>query len=160
VAIDVILVPTDFSRNAQVAFEHGYEIARQLNARLHLLYVRDESTLRTAVKEGLLSEDSTDEDLEVRVNELIEQRFSEMLAGIDPDSLQIERSSLRGDPKAVVVEFAREIGADLVAIGMSGTGAMEMVRSVVLGSVAESVIRKAHCPALVVRTDHARRETN
>lgn len=76
-----ILVPTDFSPNAQLAFERAYELACQLHAKLYVLHVQDESTLRTAVKEGLLDNFSSDEELQNEVSRLIQMRLSELLAG-------------------------------------------------------------------------------
>jgi nucleotide-binding universal stress UspA family protein len=153
VRIERILVPTDFSENAQVALEAGYDLARQLGARVYVLHVQDETTLRTAVKEGLLRPDSTDQELESEVAEMIEQRLSISIAGLGSD-VTVERVSRRGDPKVVVVEYAREIDADLVVVGMRGTSAMEHVVAAVLGSVAERVTRRSPCPTLVVRLDH------
>lgn len=154
--IETILVPTDFSANAQVALERGHEIARQLRASLFVLHVQDETTLRTAVKQGLLRPDSTDEELQTGVANLIMQRFSASLAGLSCEDVAIERVSRRGDPKFVVVEYAKEVKADLVVVGMRGATAMEKVMAAVLGSVAERVMRKSPCPTVVVRLDHKR----
>jgi nucleotide-binding universal stress UspA family protein len=49
--INTILVPTDFSENAHVAFETACDLALQLGAKLHVLHVQDESALRVAIKE-------------------------------------------------------------------------------------------------------------
>lgn len=154
--IETILVPTDFSANAQVALEKGWEIARQLHAKLQVLHVQDETTLRTAVKQGLLRADSTDEELQAGVADLIKQRFSASLAGLSTEDVEVERVSRRGDPKFVVIEYAREVKADLVVVGMRGVSAMEKIKAAVLGSVAESVMRKSPCPTVVVRLDHKR----
>lgn len=154
--IERILLPTDFSENAQVALEAAYHLAGQLGARLYLLHVQDETALRTAVKQGLLRPDSTDEELEAEVAKIIEQRFSSSLAGLSGEDVEIEHVSRRGDPKFVVVEYTREIKADLVVVGMRGTTAMEQVMAAVLGSVAERVTRKSPCPTLVVRLEHKR----
>jgi universal stress protein A len=148
------LVPTDFSENARVAFHHAHELAMQVGAKLYLLHVQDEGTLRIAVKQGLLSEDSTQETLQTRVEQLISDRLAALIAGVDP-SVKIERAVRRGDPKAEIVRFAAEIGADVVVVGMVGATAMETLRSAVFGSVAESVMRKAPCPTLVVRVEHS-----
>jgi nucleotide-binding universal stress UspA family protein len=152
--IATILVPTDFSPNAQVAFKRAWDLARQTGAKLYVLHVQDEGTLRTAVKEGLLTEGWTQEVLEAQVGLLIDRRFSEMLAGADPLEVTVERATRRGDPKSVIIEFAGEISADIIVVGLSGVGAMEKLLAAVFGSVAERVIRKAPCPVVVVRLDH------
>jgi nucleotide-binding universal stress UspA family protein len=147
---ETILVATDFSENAQRAFERAFDLARQLSARLYVLHVQDESTLRTAIKEGLLREDSTDEQLQQSVSQLTQERFSQMLAGTDPTEISITHLSRRGDPKVIISEFASEIDANLVAIGRRGNS----LRDLVVGSVADCVIRNSPCPVLVVRRDH------
>lgn len=149
-----ILVPTDFSENAQRAFEKACSLARQLGATLHVLHVRDESALRTAVREGLLEANSTDEELHRAVELLIEQRFSGMCAGLDRSELSLSQVSRRGDPKALIVDYAQEVAADIVVMGTHGTGLVEKIRSALMGAIAESVIRKSPCPVLLVRVDH------
>ncbi|HLG14070.1 MAG TPA: universal stress protein [Blastocatellia bacterium] len=154
VRINNILVPTDFSENAQLAFDHAYALAAQLDAKLYLLHVRDESALRIAVKEGLLGADTTDEELQTAVEQLVEERLSATLAGVDRTAVTIEKVFRRGDPKLVIIEYAREIDADVIVVGMRGTGVVDVIKTALLGSVAESVIRKARCPVLMVRLDH------
>ena len=149
-----ILVPTDFSENSQVAFERAYSLARQLGAKLYVLHIQDGSVLRTAIKEELLSADSTDEQLQASVQELTAERFSEMTAGLDRSELDIECRSRRGYSKAAIIDYAEEINADIVVIGMRGVTAMSMVTSAALGSVAEWVLRRSPCPTLIVRTEH------
>jgi len=152
--IEKILVPTDFSENSQVAFDRAHDLSQQLRAKLYVLHIQDGSALRVAVKEGLVSSNSTDEELEESVKELIEQRFSSMLAGTDRFDPSIECISRRGIPKSGIVQYAEEINADIVVIGMHGLTAMSLLTSADLGSVAEHVLRKSPCPILIVRTDH------
>lgn len=112
--------------------------------------------MRTAIKEGLLRADSTDEQLQASVQELVAERFSEATAGLDRSELDIECLSRRGYPKAAIVQYAEEINAGLVVIGMRGITAMSMIASAALGSVAEYVLRKSPCSTLIVRLEHRR----
>ena len=57
----------------------------------------------------------------------------------------------RGDPRKEIVELAEEVDAGLVIIGSRGLGG---VRRALMGGVSDSVVRHAHCPVLVVRTEH------
>jgi nucleotide-binding universal stress UspA family protein len=154
--IEKILVPTDFSENAQAAFEKACDLARQLGANLFLLHIQDGSALRIAIREELVAADSTDEQLQSAVQQLIEERFSEMSAGLDRFEVSIECTSRRGKPKSGIIRYAEEIGADMVVIGMRGVTAMSMVTSAALGSVAEWVLRRSPSPTLIVRTEHQR----
>ncbi|HVG21030.1 MAG TPA: universal stress protein [Blastocatellia bacterium] len=156
-SIKNILVLTDFSENAQVAFEKAHDLARQLRARLYVLHVRDESNLRIAIKEGLLDAESTDEQLQAAVERLTEDRFSKLFAGVDRSQVEIGHLSRRGDSDAAAIAYAKEINADIIVIGRHGAGVMHSFLSSVLGSVAETVIKKSPCPVLVVRRDHGRK---
>ncbi|MBI4482965.1 MAG: universal stress protein [Acidobacteria bacterium] len=154
--IEKILVPTDFSENAQLAFDEAYNLARQLGAKLYLLHVQDESTLRTAIKEGLLHPGATDEEVQAQVEKLTEMRFSRMLAGRIPSECPVEHLTRRGDPKVTIPDYANEIKADMVVVGKHGATAMTRIKTALLGSVAEAVIRKSPCPVLVVVGDRKR----
>ncbi|HST20838.1 MAG TPA: universal stress protein [Blastocatellia bacterium] len=153
-SIQIILVPVDFSENSQVAFEAAYDLALQLGAKLYVLHVQDESTLRIAIKEELLSKCSTDEEVQSSVERLTEERFSKMLSSMDTSKVAIEHTSRRGDSDKEIVAYAREIEADMIVIGRRGAG----IISAVLGSVAESVVKKSPCPVLVVRLEHKKQQ--
>ena len=152
--IKTILVPTDFSEHAQRAFERACDLAGQIGAKVYLLNVQTESALRTALKEGLIDAASTDAELKSAVEQLIAQRFSQTICAVDRSQIAIECTSRRGEPGAVIVAYAEEIGADLVVIGRRGAGLIDEMRAAVLGSVSESVIRKSPCPVMVVRREH------
>jgi len=156
--IATILVPTDFSDHAQVAFKQAYDLARQHGARLYVLHVRDDSALRTAIKAGLLDTCDTDAKLHATVDALIETRFANLLADVPDEPVVIEHLTRRGDAVKLILDYAREINADLVVIGRRGAGMVMELLSTVLGSVVEAVIRKSPCPVLVVRREHKERQ--
>jgi universal stress protein A len=153
-SINTILVSTDFSDNAQVAFEKACELATLLKARLHVLHVQDESSLRIAIKESLLESCDTDEAIRAAVERLTEERFAKMFAQADCATHDIIHLSRRGEAAAQTLAYAKQINADMIVMGRHGEGVMKNIISAVLGSVAEVVIRKSPCPVLVVRRDH------
>ena len=155
-SINTILVSTDFSDNAQVALERACELAGLLKARLHVLHVQDESSLRIAIKEGLLDTCQTDEAIRAAVGRLTEERFAQMFARADCAGLDITHLSRRGDAAGETLAYAKRINADMLVIGRHGEGVLGNIISAVLGSVAEVIIRKSPCPVLVVRRDHRR----
>jgi nucleotide-binding universal stress UspA family protein len=77
-----------------------------------------------------------------------------VMAAGDVSGIEVTTEIRRGDPKALTVAYATEAGADLIAVGRRGTGFIEDIRNVVLGSVAETLIRTSPCPVIVVRPDH------
>jgi len=149
-----IVVPTDFSENARLALDKAVDLACQLGAKIYLLHIQDESTLRIAVKEGLLREDSTDELLQAEVDRLTQERFESLLISCDVSAIGLEHLTRRGEADVAIVRFAREIDADLIAVGLRGAGLMGLLKTAVMGSVAEAVIKKSPCPVLVVRIEH------
>jgi nucleotide-binding universal stress UspA family protein len=60
-----------------------------------------------------------------------------------------------GVPDREIVELAEKLGAGLVVMGSRGRGG---IRRALMGSVSDSVVRHAHCPVLVVRTENSERE--
>jgi nucleotide-binding universal stress UspA family protein len=152
-----IIVPTDFSKNAQMAFEAAYSLAVQVGGTVYLLHVHDEQTTRSAVEEGLVPEGMNGGPFDAAAQEIAGMRFSEMLAGLSPQEVPIETVLRAGDPKATIVEFADEIDADLVVMGMRGASKVDKVLILtLLGSVSDSVMRASPCPVLVIRQDHKR----
>ena len=149
-----ILIAIDFSENAEVAFGVAYDLARQLKAKICVLHVQDENTLRTAIREGLLDECANDEELEAAVKKLNEDRLANLLSQADTTQVEIERILRRGDPKAVIVDYAGKVNADLVVVGRRGVSLIDRV----VGHVTDSVIRKSPCPVLVVRREHKKQE--
>ena len=153
-SINAILIATDFSENARVAFEKGYELALQLGAKLHVLHVQDESSLRVAIREGLLDDQKTDEDLVKAVEALTAERFAILLATVDGASVTVDALLLRGDSGKVIAEYAGETSSGIIVMGRRGAGVMNDMMRAVVGSVAESVIRRSPCPVLLVKPDH------
>jgi nucleotide-binding universal stress UspA family protein len=149
--IQTILVPTDFSDNAQAAFDYALRLAQQLSADLHVLHVQDESTLRLAVKEGLLETGTTDEQLQTATDQLIAMRFSALLAGTGASGVNLAQARRRGHAHLETIEYAKEIDADLLVIGRRGLSAMTTIASALLGSVAERLLKHSPIPVLVVR---------
>lgn len=148
--IEKILAATDFSENGQRAFKCAHDLASQLGAKLYVIHVHDESTLRIAIKEGLLHADSTDEELSAAVEKLTEERFSKMMEGLDISKTPVEYTTRRGDPKVVIIAYVKEIDANMVVVGRRGVS----VKNIVVGSVADSLIRNSPCPVLVTRREH------
>lgn len=61
---------------------------------------------------------------------------------------RVETAKEAGEPAAEIVAFARERGVDLLVLGTHGRTGLEHA---LMGSIAERVVRKAHCPVLTVR---------
>ena len=155
--IKTILVPTDFSENAQLAFDHAFELAQQTGAKLVLLHVQSGSDLRTAAREGLIRAGDLDSKIKQSVGKLIKVRFSEMLAGHDVEAIKLKAEPLRGDPDSVIAAYAESIGADMIFMGSRGNSPTEKIKKMLLGSVTAAVLRKSKVPVVVIPANPRRK---
>jgi nucleotide-binding universal stress UspA family protein len=134
-----IMVPTDFSAPADAALDYARDLARLFGASIDLVHVFDDPFASGAfVGDGTVM-------MPAEVRESLENHAREQLAtrqaahaGALPGS---STALLTGPPAKRIVERAKENGADLIVIGTH----------VLLGSVAERVVRTAGCPVLTTR---------
>lgn len=137
-----ILVPTDGSPETERAVEHAVELAGAHGATVHGVYVVNTASYTTMPMEtgwegvGELLREDGEAALE-RVEEL---------AGAAGVAHQVHL--LDGSPSREIVRFAEELGADLVVMGTHGRGGIDRL---LLGSVAERVVRSSSVPVLTVR---------
>jgi nucleotide-binding universal stress UspA family protein len=136
-----ILYATDFSENAEPAFDLASALAAEGCGKLVVLHV-ERPPLTTLGGTAGVPPIAPEYDRRDAWEKL--QRFQPTRPGIT-----VEHRLEFGDPKVVILQIAREIAADLIVLGSHGrTG----LRRLLMGSVAESVVRKASCPVLTVRT--------
>ena len=136
-----ILLPTDFSETAQDAVEYARDLAAGYGATLHLLYVIPDPHTQpwAGAASGIVIPDLlTEWETEARGQ----------LAAIELGDLSTVRVTRVGHPFVEIVRYAKEHEIDLVVMGTHGRGA---VKHMLLGSVAEKVVRTAPCPVLTVR---------
>lgn len=151
IKLDSILLPTDFSDCAREAAGHAFALAEQFNADLHLLHVsHDVSTQLPDFGMGLAFPAYV-ENLPERIQKQEEEAIRQ-LTELTPDGWSEQHGVTiavkRGQPFVEIIRYAREHAADLIVIGTHGRSALAQV---LLGSVAERVVRKAPCPVLTVR---------
>ncbi len=145
IEIRKILAPTDFSAHAAKALRYACSLAERLNAELHLLHVL--SDIIPASPEPLLTPVITPEFY----RESQAQSLSALEKVIEPSwgKPALVKSSVRwGDVVEEVTNEAREQAVDLVVIATHGRTGLSHV---LLGSVAERIVREAPCPVLTIR---------
>jgi nucleotide-binding universal stress UspA family protein len=140
--IKTILFPTDFSETSMQAFDYACRFANVNQARLVALHVFE--PVAPIVADGIVIPFDV-----VLVRSAAEEQLSRLNAD---NRINFERMLRDGPAAAKIVEVADEIGADLIVIGTHGRSG---IRRLLLGSVAEQVLRLARCPVLFVkrRTD-------
>lgn len=143
-AITRILVPTDFSESADQAFMYALALADGVGAAVRLVHVFEDPD-----DVGLYSNMYVPMPVELREQILTDLRrqLSERVATM-AGSKKVAAEVVIGAPARTIVEDATAHQCDLIVMGTHGRHGMAHM---LLGSVAERVIRTAACPVLVVR---------
>ncbi len=136
---NTVLVPVDFSESSIQALDHALQLVSQPGD-VYVLHVLE---ALTAMEPGIVWTQLPDEQREDKVMQALRQRLdADKYAGV---RLVVEF----GNPGHCVADYAEKISADLIVIASHGrTG----IPRLMLGSVAERVIRLAQCPVLVVKS--------
>jgi nucleotide-binding universal stress UspA family protein len=151
IALKKILVATDFGEAADAAYLYARALARNFNASVDLLHVVENVTARLFSGEMYIEVPAQmQKDLEEAARTQLDKR----LVDNDPNPLPARAVLLTSNATAAtVVEYARSHKVDLIVIGTHGHKGVEHL---LMGSVAERIVRTAGCPVLVVR--HPERE--
>lgn len=151
-----ILVTTDFSPNSEHAFKHAVMLARQNNARIHLLHVMAQVDLSMRnYLSSVLGEDRLEEfeknNLEAAQKTLKKNLddFAEKELKDYPEDLARFAGSevIVGHPVVKILETAARLKVDVLVMGTHGKGPLEHM---FLGSVTEKILRKCNRPVFVV----------
>ena len=143
-----ILLATDGSPEAASAARMAIILSRSLSGELHVVYVGLAPSAYAAAESEILDYEFWKELREFAQNEA-SQSVEEEVRKIEGAGGKVEMMHVAvGHPDSEILHIAEEIGADLVVVGSRGLG---LLRRALLGSVSESVVRRAHCSVLVVR---------
>jgi nucleotide-binding universal stress UspA family protein len=137
IAVRNILYATDFSPYSTQAYFHAVALAEQHRARLIIAHV-------CATRRGFWA-GGEGQDQEYWRGQL------EQLRPLNPD-IPVEHVLLAGDPAEELLRYAAEAGVDLIVMGTHGRTGLERL---LMGSVAEKVLRGALCSVLVVKMPRA-----
>lgn len=135
-----ILVPTDFSGPAREATDHALELAGQFKATVTFYHVIEDPVVYIPALGGYAPQPRELEDFS-------DVALAEWVVDGDLPGLTIHRKWEHGHPVSNIVDYASENGCDLIVMGTHGRS---MLGHVLIGSVAERVVRKAQCPVLTV----------
>jgi type IV pilus assembly protein PilB len=138
---NTILSPVDYSEASQEALGHAVSLARTMNAKLLAVHVELPSVPPLGAAESP-AERRQQEQAEVR------SQLDQMCADGEPQ-IDHEFRVLHGDPTAEIVRLATDEQVDLIVMATSGRSGW---RRMLMGSVAESVMRDAPCPVLTCRS--------
>jgi nucleotide-binding universal stress UspA family protein len=145
IALKHILVATDFGEPADAALSYGRELARTYHATLHVLHIVDDVYLRLGGDAYVAVLPDLQRDAELAA----QQRLDALLVDNDPTPLPVRKVTLTSAAAAsAIVDYAKANEIDLIVVGTHGRRA---VAHLLMGSVAERVVRSAPCPVLTVR---------
>lgn len=145
VSLKRIVVATDFGEAAGAALAYGRELARTFGASLDVLHVVDNFFGRGFAGEGYMVSYA---QLQQEVEDAAARSLEALVTADDRRTLHatpVLRMSM--SPAQTIVDYASGTGADLIVMGTHGHGA---VAHLLMGSVAERVVRMAPCPVLTV----------
>jgi universal stress protein A len=143
--IKKILVPVDFSAHSAEAMRFAADLARRYGASLDLLHVFQ--TLTYALPEGYVLPGA--EELEKIMKHFQLDLETARRTAIEAGAPSVETTLLQGGVATEILRFAKERNSDFIVMGTHGrTGLKHML----IGSVAEHIVRVAPCPVLTVRS--------
>jgi general secretion pathway protein E len=142
-----ILFPTDYSAASTAALRYAVSLAKQSDALLSVVYVEPPSLPPLgAVTPG----ESVNHPEEAALTKLLES-----LAGAPEHAARYELRSFRGDPAAEILRLADAEDVDLIVMATAGRSGW---RRVLMGSVAEAIVRGAPCPVLTLKESQSPRD--
>jgi universal stress protein A len=148
-----VLVATDFSDASSAALAYARAFAEHFSASIHLLHVLEDLASHAWTTEVYVAAlPGVHEEMERQARERLEQQLS----ADDRQRYGAVLALRGGSPFVEIVRYAREERIDLIVMGTHGRGA---IAHMLLGSVAERVVRKAPCPVLTVRQPEHESET-
>lgn len=142
-ALNKILVPVDFSKHADAAISAAIEIASRYDARITLVNVFEPIALVFPDDPGFYTGAAT-ADLMEDLRKALEKKRT---AALEQGAKHVDFEQLRGNPPAVIKQYADDGSYDLIVMGTLGRSGLAHF---LLGSVAERVVRTASCPVLTV----------
>jgi nucleotide-binding universal stress UspA family protein len=145
ITLKSILVATDFSEAAAAALTYGRALARTFGAMLHVVHVSDDVYLRLGGDAYVAILPDLQRDVEAAAR----KRLEDLLVDKGPAPLPTRAVVITSSATATaIVQYAKDAQIDLIIVGTHGHGGFVHL---IMGSVAERVVRTAPCPVLTVR---------
>ena len=141
--IKKVLVLTDGSQNSRSALRYAVEICRNFEASLHLLSVIEDMPAYATLEVG--------SEFMLKIQETIRSEIVSCSGYCETSGIACDGEIRHGVPYEEIINYAKEIDVDLIVMATHGhTG----LSHILLGSVAEKVMRHAPCPVMITRIDN------
>jgi nucleotide-binding universal stress UspA family protein len=139
-----ILVPTDGSAATHEAIDHAVDLAAEHGATIHALYVVNSASFAS------LPVESSWENVASLLDEEGAAALDDVEEIASERGVPVERVLIEGNPSREIVRYGENENCDLVVMGTHGRGGIDRL---LLGSVAEKVVRSSSVPVLTVRVE-------
>jgi len=143
--LKTVLVPTDFSDASESVFRYGKVMAEAFGASLHVVHVMEDLLAHAWAAEVYVA---SMPQLRDEIEKESRQRLAALLGDDERRAYRAETALLAGNPFLEIIRYAKAHDIDLIVMGTHGRGP---IAHMLLGSVAEKVVRKSPCPVLTVR---------
>lgn len=143
-----ILLPTDFSREANDAQAFAVQVAQKLSAKVILLHVLEVPYGSFSVMGEVIPDSSYDQLYQTQLLHASKQRLDAIVESFAAEGVDAQARLSFGNPFVNIQETITEQNADLIIMGSKGASGLS---EILVGSNAERVIRHATCPVLTVK---------
>jgi len=138
-----IVCPIDFSEFTDEIVKYAVNITKKFNAELHLIHIIPNLNYFTPYESFLTPENLV--AIEKNIEKEVEKDFEKVTKDIDMPLKKIVKT---GVTFVEIIDYIKEEDIDLVVMGTHGRSGIEHI---LIGSVAEKVVRKSPCPVLTIR---------
>ncbi|OPY00542.1 MAG: hypothetical protein A4E61_01982 [Syntrophorhabdus sp. PtaB.Bin184] len=138
-----ILCPVDFSEFTKDVITCAADISKQYGAELHVLHVIPNLTYFTPYESFLTPENLV--AMEKNIQDEVDRDFKKVLGEVGIDVRKVVRT---GVAFVEIIDYAKTEGIDLIVMGTHGRSGIEHI---LIGNVAEKVVRKSPCPVMTIR---------
>ncbi len=137
-----ILIATDGSEYTKNSIDHGLELAKNTESRVHVIYVIDTAAFAS------IPMDAAWESMYALLKQEGDEATRYVAEKAEAEGLQVERNTVEGHPAEEIIKYAEKNSINLIVMGTLGKSGLDRF---LLGSVAEKVVRTSKIPVLVVR---------
>jgi universal stress protein A len=141
-----ILVPIDFSDDSRAALKLAVELAKNFEAKIHLLHCYQDF-----VGDLSIYDLTAPEDFYHALHQAAGAKLDELRSELKSEAVHVSTEVCASLPSEAICQSAASNHVDLIVMGTRGISG---IRHVILGSVAERTVRSAPCPVLTVKAEH------
>ncbi|KAB2881281.1 universal stress protein [bacterium] len=151
VTIKNIVVPTDFSEAASHALDYALSLAKTFQAKIYLMHVFEPIVYYSDAPMGMPDLIELEQNVRGVAEQSLQSILDKQIKEHETEfgAIPVETILAQGKPFIEIIQTAKEKNADLIVLSTHGRSALEHI---LLGSVTEKVVRKAHCPVLTIRS--------